>query len=268
MCRLYGVTPAGYHAWRRRRASARTLADHLLLGQIRRIFAASRGCYGSPRVHRVLQDEGVAVSNKRVARLMREAGLRARSARLYRRHAGQKAFYASLPNRQRQVTADAPDRVWVGDVTYLRVRDGWRYLAVVLDRYSRRVLGWALGLRRDAALTLAAFDRAVRARRPGPGLLFHSDRGAEYANYAFRQRLQALGVAQSMNRPLHMNDNAVMESFFKSLKSDAYHGVTFADDAALRCMVRSYLPHYNRHRRHSSLGHRSPIQFERAACYN
>lgn len=266
MCRLYGVTPAGYHAWRRRRTPARALEDQALLARIRRIFAASRGCYGSPRVHRVLQDEGTAISNKRVARLMREAGLRARSARLYRRHAGQKAFYASLPNRQSEVVADAPNRAWVGDVTYLRVREGWRYLAVVLDRYSRRVVGWALGLRRDAALTLAAFNRALHTRRPGPGLLFHSDRGAEFACYAFRQRLQAVGVVQSMNRPLHMNDNAVMESFFKSLKSDAYHGRTFADDAALLQMLRRYLPHYNRHRRHSSLGHRSPVQFERLAC--
>jgi transposase InsO family protein len=266
MCRLYGVTPAGYHAWRRRRAPTRALEDQALLARIRRIFAASRGCYGSPRVHRALQDEGIAISNKRVARLMREAGLRARSARLYRRHAGQKAFYASVPNRQPAVAVAAPDRVWVGDVTYLKVREGWRYLAVVLDRWSRRVVGWALRVRRDAALTLAAFNRAVQARRPGPGLLFHSDRGAEFACYAFRQRLQALGVVQSMNRPMHMNDNAVMESFFKSFKSDAYHGHRFADDAALLAMVRRYLPHYNHHRRHSSLGHRSPVQFERAAC--
>lgn len=266
MCRLYGVTPAGYYAWRRRRACARQHGDAALLVQVRRIFAASRGCYGSPRIHRALHDAGIAVSNKRVARLMRQAGLRARSARLYRRHAGQKAFHAAVPNRQRAVTADAPNRVWVGDVTYLRVRAGWRYLAVVLDRYSRRVVGWALGVRRDAALTLAAFDRAVQARKPAQGLLFHSDRGAEFSNYAFRQRLAALGVVQSMNRPLHMNDNAVMESFFKSLKSDAYHGETFADDGALRTMVRRYLPHYNHHRRHSSLGHRSPVQFERAAC--
>lgn len=266
MCRLYGVTPAGYHAWRRRQTCARDTADHTLLAHIRRIFIASRGCYGSPRVHHALKAAGIAVSNKRVARLMREAGLRARSARLYRRHAGQKAFYASLPNRQPEVAADAPNRVWVGDVTYLRVREGWRYLAIVLDRYSRRVVGWALGLRRDVALTLAAFNRAVQARKSGPGLLFHSDRGAEFAGYAFRQRLQHLGVVQSMNRPLHMNDNAVMESFFKSLKSDVYHGQRFTDDDALQRMVRNYLPYYNRHRRHSSLGHRSPIQFERTAC--
>ena len=110
----------------------------MLLMHIRRIFLASRGCYGSPRVHAVLQAEGIPVSNKRVARLMREAGMKARSARLYRRHAGQKAFYASVPNRQREAAADGPNRVWVGDVTYLKVREGWRYLAVVLDRFSRR----------------------------------------------------------------------------------------------------------------------------------
>lgn len=268
MCRLYGVTPAGYHAWRRRQAPARTQVDSQLLLRIRRVFDGSRGCYGSPRVHRALQDSGVAVSNKRVARLMRQAGLRARSAGLYRRHAGHKVFHAGLPNRLHEVSADAPNRVWVGDVTYLRVGGAWRYLAVVLDRYSRRVVGWALGFRRDCALTLAAFNQAMRTRKPATGLLFHSDRGAEFSNYTFRQRLQGLGVVQSMNRPFHMNDNAVMESFFKSFKSDAYHGRRFDSDADLQRAIVRYLPHYNRHRRHSSLGHRSPVQFERQACYN
>lgn len=266
MCRLYKVTASGYHAWRRRQASSRDLEDAMLLMHIRRIFLASRGCYGSPRVHAVLQAEGIPVSNKRVARLMREAGMKARSARLYRRHAGQKAFYASVPNRQREAAADGPNRVWVGDVTYLKVREGWRYLAVVLDRFSRRVVGWALGVRRDVALTLAAFNRAVRARRPPPGLVFHSDRGSEFGSHGFRDRLRAAGVTQSMNRPRYVTDNAVMESFFKSMKSDVYHGQRFTDDHALHRMVRTYLPYYNRHRLHSSLGYRSPIQFEQQPC--
>lgn len=266
MCRLYQVTASGYYAWRRRQASAREREDATLQVHIRRIFMASRGCYGSPRVHAVLQADGITVSNKRVARLMREAGLKARSARLYRRHAGQKAFYASVPNHQRRAVADGPNRVWVGDVTYLKVREGWRYLAVVLDRFSRRVVGWALGVRRDVSLTLAAFNQAVQARRPSPGLVFHSDRGSEFGSHAFRDRLKAAGVTQSMNRPRHVTDNAVMESFFKSMKSDVYHGQRFTDDHALHRMVRTYLPYYNRHRLHSSLGYRSPIQFEQQPC--
>lgn len=266
MCRLYGVTPGGYYAWRRRKACTRREEDLQLIERIRRIFQASRGCYGSPRIHQVLRAEGVAVSSKRVARLMREDGLRARSAQLYRRHPGQKAFYDSVPNQQATVEASAPNRVWVADVTYLRVRAGWRYLAVVLDRYSRRVVGWSLGERRDVSLTLAALNRAVRSRKPPSGLVFHSDRGSEFGSYAFRQRLQALGMVQSMNRPRYMTDNAVMESFFKTLKSDAYHGTRFDSDGELRDMVEAYLPHYNRHRIHSGLGFRSPIQFERQSC--
>lgn len=266
MCRLYGVTPAGYYAWRRRQASDRDVADAQLLARIREVFVAARGCYGSPRIHAALHAEGIATSNKRVARLMRQAGLKARSARLYRRHVGQTLFYASVPNRQREVVAARPNQVWVGDVTYLRVREGWRYLAVVLDRYSRRVVGWALGARRDVALTLAAFDLAWRKRRPPAGLLFHSDRGSEFGSQAFRDRLRAVGAIQSMNRPMRMNDNAVMESFFKSFKSDVYHGERFDDEGALSRMVRTYLPYYNRHRSHSSLGFRSPIQFENQTC--
>ncbi|MFP7726067.1 IS3 family transposase, partial [Lysobacter sp. D1-1-M9] len=220
---------------------------------------------GSPRVHAVLRDEGIAVSNKRIARLMREHGLKARSAKLYRRHVGHKVFYGSVPNRQLDAPPSRLDQVWVGDVTYLKVRDGWRYLAVVMDRYSRRVVGWAMGMRRDVALTLAALNRAVQARRPSLGLVFHSDRGSEFASYAFRRRLQALGVLQSMNRPRYVTDNAAMESFFKSMKSDVYHGVRFDHDRELRRVIHDYIPYYNRQRLHSSLGFQSPVQFELSA---
>ncbi len=266
MCALYQVTRAGYYAWRRRGDSARRRQqDRILLDAIRDIFDRSRGTYGSPRIHRALRAAGVRISRRRVGRLMREAGWRARAAKLYRRMPGLHGFFTSIPNRQLDRLATAPDQVWVGDITYLKVGRTWRYLAVVLDRYSRRVLGWSLSATKDARLTLAAFNRAVFHRRPRPGVLFHSDRGVEYAAYAFRERLAALGVVQSMNRPREITDNAHMESFFHSMKSDVVHGVTFAHEVELAHVLRSYIPYYNGVRLHSGIGYASPIDYEARA---
>ena len=196
---------------------------------------------------------------------MREASLRARAAKLYRRIPGLHAFFTSIPNRQLDRLATAPDQVWVGDITYLKAAGTWRYLAVVMDRYSRRIIGWSLGAYEDARLTLAAFNRAVFKRRPRSGVVFHSDRGVEYAAYAFRDRLAALGFVQSMNRPREITDNAHMESFFHSMKSDVVHGVRFADHAELERLVRSYIPYYNGVRLHSGIGYHSPIDYEARA---
>jgi putative transposase len=262
MCRLYGVTRAGYYAWRRRGDSAHRRRDRSLLDPIRAIFAQSRGTYGSPRIHRALRAVGLRVSRRRVERLMREAGLRARAAKLYRANPGLHGFFTSIPNRQLDRMATSPDQVWVGDITYLKVGTAWCYLAVVMDRYSRRVVGWSLGASRDARLTLAALNRAVLNRRPLPGLLFHSDRGIEYAAYAFRRRLAVLGLVQSMNRPGEIADNAHMESFFHSMKSDVVHGISFASEDDLGRVLRSYLPYYNAVRLHSGLDYRSPIDYE------
>jgi putative transposase len=265
MCALYQVTRAGYYAWRRRGDSARRQRDRTLLDAIRALFARSNGTYGSPRIHRALRAVGVRVSRRRVGRLMREAGLCARTARLYRRIPGLHRFFTSLPNRQLDRLATAPDQVWVGDITYLKVGGTWRYLAVVMDRYSRRVLGWSLSATKDAHLTLAAFNRAVFHRRPRPGVIFHSDRGVEYAAYAFRDRLATLGFVQSMNRPREITDNAHMESFFHSMKSDAVHGVAFGHEGELARLLRSYIPFYNRVRLHSAIGYASPVTFEARA---
>jgi transposase InsO family protein len=262
MCTLYGVSRVGYYAWRRRGESARREQDRHLLSTIQTLFDSSRRTYGSPRIHQALRAAGTRVSRRRVARLMREAGLRARAARLYRRIPGLHGFFTSIPNHQLDRLATGPDQVWVGDITYLKVGDAWRYLAVVLDRYSRRVIGWSLGPTKDARLTLAAFNRAVGHRRPRPGVIFHSDRGVEYAAYAFRDRLARLGFVQSMNRPREITDNAHMESFFHSMKSDAVHGIRFAQEPELRTLLRSYIPYYNRVRLHSGIGYSSPIAYE------
>ena len=262
MCVLYGVTRAGYYAWRGRGESARREQDRGLLSKIRAIFERSRGTYGSPRIQRALLTLGERVSRRRVERLMREAGLRARAAKLYRAIPGLHAFFTSIPNGQVERVATGPDQVWVGDITYLKVGGAWRYLAVVMDRYSRRIIGWSLGRHKDARLTLAALNHAVFNRHPRAGILFHSDRGIEYAAYAFRTRLAALGFVQSMNRPREVTDNAHMESFFHSMKADVVHGVLFETDGALDRQLRSYLPYYNRVRLHSGLGYRSPIDYE------
>jgi putative transposase len=262
LCALYGVTRAGYYAWRSRAESARREQDRGLLSKIRGFFERSRGTYGSPRIQRALVSVGERVSRRRVERLMREAGLRARAAKLYRANPGLHGFFTSIPNRQLERLTTGPDQVWVGDVTYLKVGGAWRFLATVMDRYSRRVLGWSLGRHRDARLTLAALNRAVFNRRPRPGVIFHTDRGIEYAAYAFRGRLAALGFVQSMNRPGEIADNAHMESFFHSLKTDVVHGFSFATDGALDRQLRSYIPYYNRVRLHSGLGYCSPIDYE------
>ena len=263
MCRLYGVTRAGYYARRHREDCPRRQRDRQLTQRIEAIYRASRGTYGSPRIHGALKAQGECVGRKRIERLMRSQGLKARAATLYRANPGTHAFYASIPNRQRDRLADAPDRVWVGDITYLKVGGTWRYLAVVLDKCSRRVVGWSLGKQKDVRLTLRALNRAVCQRRPGAGLFFHTDRGIEYAAYAFRERLAELGFTQSMNRPGELTDNAHVESFFHSMKSDIIHGVHFVDEHTLASAVRRYIPFYNGRRLHSSLDYRSPVAYER-----
>lgn len=262
MCRLYGVTRAGYYAWRWRGKSRRAKDNERLWEKIQRIHQASRGIYGSPRVHQALRTEGERVGKKRVEWMMRENGLKARAAKLYHPNPGTHAFYASIPNRQLDKIATGPDQVWVGDITYVKVGQAWRYLATVMDKYSRRIIGWSLGRHKDVNLTLKAFSRAVHNRRPGPGVIFHSDRGIEYAGYTYRDRLAELGFVQSMNRPGTMTDNAHKESFYHSMKSDVIHGEVFDSDQEIERVIRSYIPFYNQSRIHSSLGYVSPVQYE------
>jgi len=256
------VTRAGYYAWRTRTQSARRKQDRTLLDAIQRVFMASRETYGSPRVYRALKAQGLAVSRRRVERLMREAGLKGRVARIYRSNPRLHRFYEKYPNRLWKHQATRPNEIWVADVTYLAVGGKWRYLAVVMDQCSRRILGWSLGRKRGATLTRAAFDLASRGRSLRRGLIFHSDRGSEYAGTRIGDRLKALGVLQSMTRGGCPADNPHAESFFHSMKADVIHGVRFTDDEQLRACIRSYIPFYNRHRSHSSIGFVSPVEYE------
>lgn len=263
MCELYGVTRAGLYAWLRRQPSAHARNDDLLLQQVRLVHERSRGYYGSPRVTCQLRLDGHRVGRRRVARLMRRAGLQGRSARLYRHSkVAQRAFYAAVPSRSPGTVPERPNEVWVGDVTYLRVGEDWRYMAAVMDRHSRRIVGWSLSDRRDVALTTQALRQSARRRQPAPGLTFHSDRGGEYAAFQFQAQIAKAGMLQSMNRAGKMNDNAHMESFFHSMKCEELYGKTFDNEGELRRALSSYVGFYNRERLHSSLCYLAPAAFE------
>jgi len=263
MCRLYGVTRAGFYAWCSRERSERERQNVQLAERIRIVHRDSHGIYGSPRVYQALRKRGCRASENRVARVMRTHGIKARVATIRYTNPALQRFFASTRNEQLDVNLKAPDQVWVGDITYLKVGSIYRYLAVVMDKYSRRVLGWAYGKRKDVALTLRAMDRAVRYRKPRRGLIFHTDRGIEYAAGAFKARLAELGITQSMNRPGKVTDNAYIESFFHSMKTDIVHGLVFTEDRQIESAVRSYVPFYNGIRLHSSLNYVSPATYEK-----
>ena len=263
MCSQFKVSRSGFYAWQRRAPSARSIHDTQLVEHIRRAHKDARGFYGSPRVTRQLRHCGICVSRGRVARLMRLARLQGHGNGLFRSRMPILKFFARVPNRIRDLDVRAPNRLWHGDVTYLKVAGAWRYFAVVMDRFSRRIVGWSLSSQRTAALTIDALQHAIRNRKPPPGIHFHSDRGIEYAALDFKAKLRQHGFIQSMNRPSSMNDNAHMESFFHSLKVEGLYKKTFACDQQLSEALVDYIQFYNQQRLHSSLDYLPPAAFER-----
>ena len=260
LCRRYRVTAAGFYAWLRRGDSVHAKQNRVLSAEITRLFLLHKERYGSPRLYRVLINAGWSVSRRRVAHLMRAAGLRAKAVRGYRAKALIHRRYARHPNRLWAAQVTGPNQVWVGDITFLKVGTGWRYLAIVMDQYSRRILGWTLTRRRTAAVTRAVLALAARGRSTR-GVIFHSDRGSEYMGASFCAAVTRLGMQQSAN-VRGPGDNAYAESFFHSLKAELTRGVVFPTERTLRTQLAQYIRYYNTIRLHSGLAYLSPLAFE------
>jgi len=264
MCQVLGVSASAYYEWQREQESPHARKDAELRGLVRSVFADFRGRYGAPRIQRELAKRGFRVSRKRVARLMRESGIRAKSARKYKATTDSNHRLPVAPNLlERRFIVDGPNKAWVSDITYLWTRQGWMYLAVIIDLFSRKVVGWSLGERMQASLVCEALDAAVRLRRPGPGLIFHSDRGSQYASAAFRRRLWRYRMKQSMSRKGNCWDNSVAESFFATLKKELIHRYRWLERRDAARAIAEYIEvFYNNHRIQSSLGYVSPAEFE------
>ncbi|HEU4571771.1 MAG TPA: IS3 family transposase [Candidatus Limnocylindrales bacterium] len=267
LCRVLGVSRTGYHAWAHRPVGRRLVADAGLTTVIATIHRTSRGTYGAPRVHAVLQARGVRVSRKRVARLMADAGLvgvhRRRRARPIRR-VPVRAGTTAPDLVRRRFRATAPDRLWVADITELPTGEGALYLAAIVDVFSRACVGWSMAGHLRTELVIRAVDAAVDRRRPRPGLIHHSDRGTQYTSLALGARLAAAGIAASMGFPGSGLDNALAESFFASLETELIDRSSWPTRAAARCAVFDWIERfYNRVRIHSRIGYVSPAEFER-----
>jgi transposase InsO family protein len=268
MCRMLEVRPSGFYAWRARGPTARAIADEVLMAHVRVAHATSDETYGAPRVHRELREQGLHVGKKRIARLMRTGGLVARRRKPFVCTTDSTHAEPIAPNLlARQFTLDqqpAVNRVWVSDITYVPTREGWLYLAAVLDLASRRCVGWAMRPTLDAELALDALTMAFNARRPPPGLIHHSDRGVQYACRAYRALLAHHAAVSSMSRRGNCWDNAVAESFFATLEVEliARHDWP-THDAARQAIFRYIEGWYNSRRRHSTLDYRSPLNYER-----
>lgn len=261
MCELFEVSASGYYTWRNRPPSQRAIEDKAILEKIHKAYKRSDSTYGSPRIHRVLKGEGEAVGRRRVERLMRENGIKACSATMYRRTPGIDRFFGSIDSKVHEIEVTASNQVWVGDVTYLKVAGEWRYLAAVMDRHDRTLLGWSISKERTVRLTRRALANALRQRSSAPGTIFHSDRGVEYLGSRYQKSLKRAGITPSVNRRLRMNDNAHMESWNKTMKSDMYHRREFDSDRDLYRAIKAYVAFYNNERLHSSLGYRTPAEF-------
>jgi putative transposase len=264
MCRVLQVSRSGYYAWAKRPAAERRRQDQRLMLEVAAIHAESRGRYGSPRVHAELRQRGQRIARKRVARLMRAAGLRARERRRFRSTTDSGHAMAIKGNLlARRFATSAPNRGWVADITYLWTLEGWLYLAVVLDLFSRRVVGWALSERLERGLALDALGMALKGRQRSSAMLHHSDRGSQYASHEYQQLLAAHGILSSMSRKGNCWDNAVAESFFATLKIELVYQTRWETRAEARSAVFEYIElFYNRQRRHSALGYLCPNEFE------
>jgi transposase InsO family protein len=267
LCANLDVSPSGYYDWQMRRTTPgpRALQNQTLVKQIKGIHIQSRQTYGSPRIADALRKQGARHGRNRIARLMREAGLCGRQKGRYRVQTTDSNHDQPIaPNLMAQAPAAAgPNQIWVGDITYIETQEGWLYLAAILDRYSRKIVGWAMSERINTALVLKAFDMALRHRQPTSQILFHSDRGGQYASADYRHALTQAGLVASMSRKGNCYDNATMESFWSTLKLELVYRRHFATRSQARSQIFEYIESfYNRQRAHSALDYLSPVDFE------
>ncbi len=264
MCRVLDVSESGFYAWRKRPACQRQREDAQLREEIRQECSAHQGRYGSPRLHAEVRDRGRSIARKRVARLMREAGLCAKRKRRRVLTTRRDPSHPVAPNLlHREFTAKEPNRKWVTDITYIPTMQGWLYLAVILDLYSRMVVGWSMSGNCDEKLIERALDQAIARRRPKAGLLHHSDRGSQYTSQAYQLRLEQSGIHASMSRKGNCWDNVAMESFFGTVKDECVGSTIYSSHDEARLALFAYMEvYYNRVRRHSTLGYVSPLIYE------
>ena len=265
MCQVLKVSRSAWYAWKHCPESKRKQSDRQMLKKIRKVHQESRGTYGSPRITTDLREQGETINRKRVARLMRENGLVGSPEPKWRVTTESNHGMPVAPNiLGRDFTVDAPDQVWVGDITYIWTYRGWSYLATVIDLFSRRVVGWALEENMRSELVEKALKMAVRQRSGEPGLIFHSDRGSQYAGKDYQKLLQGYGIIPSMSRKGDCWDNAVAESFFATIKRELINRAAWINQKNLRMAVYEYIEvFYNRKRRHSTNGNLNPAEYER-----
>jgi transposase InsO family protein len=266
LCHVLQVSRSGFYEWRGRAPSARVIANRQLLNQIRRLHEQTREAYGAVKTWKALNQAGIVCGKHRVARLRSEAGMEARRKRRFRTTVEHHKLPQAAPDRvERHFHASQQNLAWVGDMTFIRTRAGWLYLAVLLDLYSRRVVGWSMGSRPNQALTLGALNMAIEQRAPKAGLIHHTDQGAIYRSQKYREQMAKAGILPSMGSKGSPHDNAVAESFFSNLKNELIHHEDFLSRESARTAIFSYIElFYNRQRIHQTLGYVSPVAFELA----
>ncbi len=267
MCRQLRVSRSGYYAWRVRKPSARAQRDVYLTACIRAFFEASKQTYGSPRILLDLQEAGEQVGRRRVMRLMRQEGLCAHLPKRFRKTTDSEHDFETAPNSvDRDFNPAEPDKLWAVDISYVRTWAGWVYLAVVIDLYSRRVVGWSLADHMRTELPLTALKNAIRLRCPDEGLVHHSDRGSQYCSNEYQEFLAASNIDCSMSRKANCWDNSCVESFFATIKKELIYRHTWPTESAVAAAIEQYINFYNARRRHSTIGNCSPIEYELATA--